>query len=127
MAFGEGTYEGGGAYTRVWQDELRDKQPLIERTNGVLSALGVASHHGLWDAYRDLRGFEKRATPVTYCTRTNPRCFDHTFGSRHFDVLKCDYYHKWCEQGLSDHLHMWARLRLRADQAGWNQWAGDCP
>ena len=75
-------YEDG-----CWRDRFGDERPRIEWINGVLSVLGGVSHHGLRDAYRDLHGFE-RPTPVThYTTHGNPRYFDHTFVSRHFEVL----------------------------------------
>ena len=109
VTFGEDPHEDGG--TSRW-------------TNGVLSVLDGESQHGLRDAYRDLHGFQT-PTPVTYHTGANPRCYDHTFVSRHFNVLKCGYYHEWREQRLSDHSPMWANLGLRTDQPDLKQWAGE--
>ena len=123
VTFGEGTYEAGGTCTQTWRDHHGVERPSIEWTNGVLSVLGGVSHHGLRDAYRDRHGFET-PPPVTHYTinGNNPRYFDHTFVSRHFDVRECDYYHRWREKGLSDHSPMWARLRLRTDQSDSKQW-----
>ena len=85
----------------------------MERANGVRSVLAGASQHGLRDAYRDRQGVET-ATPVThYTTRKNPRCFDHTFVSRHFEVVECGYFHDWRKKGWSDHSAMWTKLAFR--------------
>ncbi len=104
--------EGGS-----WRDRFGDERPRIEWINGVLSVLDGESQHGLRDAYRDLHGF-KTPTPVTHRTNrgNNPRCFDHAYVSRHFDIVNCDYYHEWRKAELSDHSPMWAQLRLRTDQ-----------
>lgn len=100
-----------------WRDRFGDGRPRVEWINGVLSVLDGESQHGLRDAYRDRHGF-KTPTPVTHRTNrgNNPRCFDHTFVSRHFDIVNCDYYHEWRKAELSDHSPMWAELRLRTDQ-----------
>lgn len=83
--------------------------------------LAGASQHGLRDAYRDLRGYKK--IPVTHLTtHGNPRCFDHTFVSRHLDVLACGYFHDWRTSGWSDHSAMWADLRLRASVPPLVEW-----
>ncbi|MCY4598233.1 MAG: endonuclease/exonuclease/phosphatase family protein [Bryobacterales bacterium] len=120
VTFEGGAHEDGRTNTGHWCDQFGVERPLKEWSEGVLSVLDGESQHGLRDAYRDLHGFEK-PIPVTYGTRTNPRCFDHTFVSRHFDVLECDYHHEWREQELSDHSPMWARLRLRTDQPDWKK------
>ena len=114
VTFIEETHEVGGTPGKAFIGKCGEKRPRVEWTNGVLSVLGGVSHHGLRDAYRDRRGFQW-PTPVTYCTtHGNPRCFDHTFVSRHFEVLDCGYYHKWRHPlKLSDHSPMWTRLRLR--------------
>ncbi len=127
VPFGEKIHKDGGTSTRGWYTKFGDRRRRIERTNGVRSVLDGASRHGLRDAYRDLHGFAA-ATPVTYyTTHGNPRCFDHTFVSRHFDVLTCGYFHEWREQGLSDHSPMWTNLRLSPDQPELVEWEGDRP
>ncbi len=127
VTFGEETPMVGGKPGLTWTDKCGDERSRIEWTNGVLSVLAGVSHHGLRDAYRDRHGFGW-PTPVTYCTRTNPRCFDHTFVSRHFDVVGCGYHHDWRkwhnDQRLSDHSAMWAELCLRRDHP--KQWEDDC-
>ncbi len=126
VTFGEKVYEDGETSTRHWRDPLSASRPPIEWRDGVLAVLGGASQHGLRDAYRACNNFEK-PSPVTHCTtRGNPRCFDHAFVSRHFKVLKCNYYHKWRKKGLSDHSPMWARLGLQSDQSEWKQWSDEC-
>lgn len=124
VTFVEGTHEVGGTAGPTHHGKCGEKRPRIEWTNGVLSVLSGVSHHGLRDAYRDRHGFEW-PTPVTYfTTHGNPRCFDHTFVSRHFEVLGCGYYHKWRHPlKLSDHSPMWTRVRLRTDPPA--QWACD--
>ena len=112
VPFGEKTYEDGGTSSRGRYTKFGVTRPRIQRTNGVRSVLAGASQHGLRDAYRDRHGVET-ATPVTYNTRKNPRCFDHTFVSRHFEVVDCGYYHEWRKQGWSDHSAMWTRLSFR--------------
>ena len=122
VTFGEKTRKGGETSTRPWRDQFGDERPLIEWTDGVLSVLDGTSRHRLRDAYRVCNGFQ---TPdlVTWGTR----CFDHTFVSRHFEVLGCGYYHEWRHQlELSDHSPMWTRLRLRTGQPELQQRAGDC-
>ena len=106
-----------------WRDQFGDERPRIEWINGVLSVLDGESQHGLRDAYRNPLGSKTR-NPVTFHKPpANPRCFDHTFVSPHFEVLGCDYYHEWRQPlKLSDHSPMWARLRLRTDQPDWKQW-----
>lgn len=107
----------GKRVRKRWRDKFGDERPSIEWANGVRSVLdGAASKHRLRDAYRDRHG-PSEDTPITYRTTrgNNPKCFDHTFVSKHFDVLACCYHHEWREKGLSDHSPMWTRLRLRSD------------
>ena len=126
VTFGEIAHEEGGTSNHHWRDPLSASRAPIEWINGVLAVLGGEAQHGPRDAYRVWNGFGK-PTPVTHCTtRGNPRCFDHTFVSRHFKVLKCDYYHEWRKQGLSDHSPMWAELCLQSDQPEWKQWSDEC-
>ena len=113
VPFGEKIHEDGGTSIRGWYNRFGDRRRRIERTSGVRSVLAGASQHGLRDAYRDLHGYET-ATPVThYTTHRNPRCFDHTFVSRHFEVADCGYFHEWRKQGWSDHSAMWTKLTFR--------------
>lgn len=113
VPFGEKIHEDGGTSIRGWKTQFGVRRRNMERANGVRSVLAGASQHGLRDAYRDLHGFET-ATPVThYTTRKNPRSFDHTFVSRHFEVVDCGYYHEWRKQGWSDHSAMWTKLTFR--------------
>ena len=94
-----------------WRDQFGDERPRIEWINGVLAVLDGESKHGLRDAYRARNGFQAPDL-VSWGTR----CIDHTFVSRHFEVLGCDYHHEWREQDkLSDHSPMWTELRLRAE------------
>ena len=107
--------DGKGASER-WTDQFGDERPSIEWANGVRSVLdNAASQHRLRDAYRQVRRGPEEPTPVTHRTKKGgkPRCFDHTFVSRHFDVPACGYFHLWRERGLSDHSPMWAHLRFR--------------
>ena len=113
VPFGEKIHEDGGTSIRGWQTKFGDRRRRIEWTSGVRSVLAGASQHGLRNAYRDLHGFET-ATPVThYTTHRNPRCFDHTFVSRHFEVAACGYYREWRKKGWSDHSAMWTKLTFR--------------
>ena len=113
VPFGEKIHENGGTSIRGWQTKFGVRRRNMERANGVRSVLAGASQHGLRDAYRDRHGVET-ATPVThFTTRKNPRCFDHTFISRHFEVADCGYYHDWRKQRWSDHSAMWTRLTFR--------------
>ena len=117
VTFSEELHGDCGRSKETWPDDCGDDRPRVEWTNGVLSVLGGVSHHGLRDAYRDRHGIQKD-TLVTFCKGANKKCFDHTFVSRHFEVLDCGYYHKWRHQlKLSDHSPMWGKLRLRTDQA----------
>ena len=102
----------GGRPTGRSRDKFGDERPSVEWAEGVLSVLDDKSEHRLRDAYRACNGFQK-SDLVTWGTR----CFDHTFVSRHFEVLDCGYYHDWREElKLSDHSPMWVELGLRADQ-----------
>ena len=113
VPFGEKIHEDGGTSILGWYTKFSDRRRRIEWTSGVRSVLAGASQHGLRDAYRDLHGFET-ATPVThYTTHRNPRCFDHTFVSRHFEVAACGYYREWRKKGWSDHSAMWTKLTFR--------------
>lgn len=120
VTFGEALHEGGGTSSPAWRDRSGVERPGIEWTNGVLSVLAGAAQHGLRDSYRHLHGSD--VTPVTHVTRGRPRCFDHTFVSRHFEVLGCGYHHEWRERNLSDHSAMWTRLALREDQPPLVEW-----
>ncbi len=94
----------------------------VHWANGVRAVLAGTSHHGLRDAYRERYGFAA-ATPVTHrTTGGNPRCFDHTFVSRHFEVADCGYYHEWRRRRLSDHSGMWTKLGLRTDVPRLDNW-----
>lgn len=85
------------------------------------SVLAGATQHGLRDAYRDLHGHE--TTPVTHLTtRAGKRCIDHTFVSRHFDVLSCEYLHELRERKLSDHSAMSTSLRFRREHPPLETW-----
>ena len=58
-----------------------------------------------------------------------PRCFDHTFVSRHFEVRHASaagYHHEWRRPGLSDHSAMWTKLRVcgRRCRDGWRRRGG---
>jgi len=113
VPFGATIHEDGGTSSQGSFSKFGVERPRIEWANGVRSVLAGASQHGLRDAYRDLHGFEM-ATPVTHCTtHNNPRCFDHTFVSRHFEVAGCGYYHEWRNKGWSDHSAMWTKLTFR--------------
>ena len=125
VPFGEKIYEDGGTSVRGCHTKFGVRRPNMERVNGVRSVLAGASQHGLRDAYRDLHGFET-ATPVTHrTTRNNRRCFDHTFVSRHFEVVECGYYHEWRKQGWSDHSAMWTRLSFREKLPKLVEWEVD--
>ena len=113
VPFGEKIHADGGTSILGWYTKFGDRRRRIEWTSGVRSVLAGASQHGLRDAYRDLHGYET-ATPVThYTTHNNPRCFDHTFVSRNFEVADCGYFHEWRKQGWSDHSAMWTKLAFR--------------
>lgn len=100
VTFGENRRKDGGTTSPAWKDSFGDERRGIEWMNGVRSVLAGASQHGLRDAYRDLHGYGPM--PVTYyTTRGNRRCFDHTFVSRHLEVLECGYFHEWREAGWS--------------------------
>ena len=92
----------------------RSGRPRADWSAGVRSVLADTSRHGLRDAFRDRHGFEVEA-PVTHRVSKGggPRCFDHTFVSRHFEVIGSGYHHEWRRPGLSDHSAMWTKLRLR--------------
>ncbi len=122
VPFREKIHEDRGTSIRGWYTKFGDKRRRVEWTNGVRSVLAGASQHGLRDAYRDLHGFET-ATPVThYTTQNNPRCFDHTFVSRHFEVANCGYYHEWRKKGWSDHSAMWTKLSFRKKMPALIEW-----
>lgn len=89
-------------------------RPGADWSAGVRSVLADTSRHGLRDAFRDRHGFEVEA-PVTHRVSKGdgPRCFDHTFVSRHFEVIGSGYHHEWRRPGMSDHSAMWTKLRLR--------------
>lgn len=121
VTWGETIHKDGGTSSPAWKDKDGDERPGIEWTNGVRSVLAGASQHGLRDAYRDLHGYG--STPVTHYTSWgNPRCFDHTYVSRHLDVLSCGYFHEWREAGWSDHSAMWTNMRLTPQQPALVEW-----
>ena len=125
VPFGEKIHEDGGTSIRGWKTQFGVRRRNMERANGVRSVLAGASQHGLRDAYRDLHGFET-ATPVTYrTTRDNPRCFDHTFVSRHFEVVDCGYFHEWRKKGWSDHSAMWTKLSFREEIPDLIEWEAE--
>lgn len=92
----------------------RHGRPRADWSSGVRSVLADTSRHGLRDAFRDRHGFEVEA-PVTHRVSKGgaPRCFDHTFVSRHFEVVGSGYHHAWQRLKCSDHSAMWTKLRLR--------------
>ena len=92
-------------------DKGHNERRLSEWTDGVLSVLAGPSHHGLRNAYTDLHGIQI-PNLVSLYTGNNPRCYDHTFVSRHFTVGKCYYRHEWLKQKLSDHAPICTRLSL---------------
>jgi len=98
-------------------------RPLEDWSKGVRSVLADTSRHGLRDAYRDRHGFTV-ATPATHRVTKGkgPRCFDHTFVSRHFEVVDCGYHHEWRRERWSDHSAMWTRLRLRTEVPPLENW-----
>lgn len=98
----------------------------IKWRNGVLAVLNGESQHGLRDAYRDCNGYQP---PDLFTWKGNKGargCYDHTFVSRHFEIVNCGYFHEWRKAGLSDHSPMWTELRLRTDLPELKQWADDC-
>ena len=124
VTWGETLHADGGTSSPAWKDKGGDERPGIEWTNGVRSVLAGASQHGLRDAYRDLHGYD--SMPVThYTSKGNPRCFDHTFVSRHLEVTDCGYHHAWRQKGWSDHSAMWTRLRIVQAQPGLIAWDED--
>ena len=99
-------------------------RPHADWSEGVRSVLADTSRHGLRDAYRDRHGFAV-ATPVTHRVNRGKeprRCFDHTFVSRHFEVVDCGYHHEWRRQKWSDHSAMWTKLRLRTEFPPLDNW-----
>ena len=108
---------------KQWADGFGRNGSGMEWDYPVRAVLTGASQHGLRDAYRALHGFAK--TPVTLVTGGNPKCYDHTFVSRHFDLKACGYCHKWRKLGVSDHSPMWTDLRLRTDKSPLLQWDND--
>ena len=99
-------------------------RPHADWSEGVRSVLADTSRHGLRDAFRDRHGFEV-ATPVTHRVNRGKeprRCFDHTFVSRHFEVVDCGYHHEWRRQKWSDHSSMWTKLRLRTEFPPLDNW-----
>ena len=124
VPFGEKIHDDKGTSIRGWQTKFGVRRRNMERVNGVRSVLDGASQHGLRDAYRDRHGVEA-ATPVTYNTRKNPRCFDHTFVSRHFEVVDCGYYHEWRKQKWSDHSAMWTKLSFREEIPDLIEWEAE--
>ena len=88
-----------------------DERLRSEWTDGVLSVLAGPSHHGLRNAYTHLHGIQIPDL-VSHYTGPNPRCYDHTFVSRHFTVDECSYRHEWLKQKLSDHAPICTRLSL---------------
>ena len=97
-------------------------RPRTDWSHGVRAVLAGTSRHGLRDAYRDRHGFAV-ATPVTHrVTRGKPRCIDHTFVSRHFEVVDCGYHHEWRRKRWSDHSAMWTKLRLRTELPPLEHW-----
>ena len=98
----------GRRRTGCWRDHFGDERPRSEWAGGVLSVLDGESEHGLRDAYRHRNGCQ-----ASDLFTWGKRCFDHTFVSRHFEVLGCGYHHDWREQEkLSDHSPMRTELRL---------------
>lgn len=118
VTFGDDLDEDGAVLISRRRKEGR---PVSDWFSGVRSVLAGRDRHGLRDAYRDRHGFTV-ATPVTHRVRNLPRCFDHTFVSRHFSVIDCGYHHEWRRRKLSDHSAMWAELRLRAELPPLTKW-----
>ena len=102
----------------------RSGRPRADWSKGVRSVLADTSRHGLRDAYRDYHGFAG-TTPVTHRVSkgNSRRCFDHTFVSRHFEVVDCGYHHEWRRQRWSDHSAMWTKLQLRIQVPPLVRWA----
>ena len=122
VTFEEKLLAGGGTTSPSHMRDLFGvTRPGVEWTCGVRSVLAGASQHGLRDAWRDTHGWE--STPVTHrTTANNPRCFDHTLVSRHFEILDCGYFHEWRLKGWSDHSAMWTDLRLSLEPAPLVEW-----
>ena len=112
-----------------WPDQFGDERPSVEWAHGVCSVLDEgASQHRLRNAYRVRRG-PKEPTPVTHRTKAGkkPRCFDHAFVSRHFDVLARGYFHVWREREWSDHSPMYVHLRFDRIDRDWNDGLTNVP
>lgn len=103
-------------------DRFGTTRPVSDWSRGVLRVLGGASHHGLRDVYRAVHGFDR--VPVTHVTtKGRPRCFDHGFVSRHFEIIDANYHHGWRERRLSDHSPLWFRLQQRDEVPDLYEWA----
>jgi endonuclease/exonuclease/phosphatase family metal-dependent hydrolase len=85
-----------------FKDDFGTTRPEREWPRAVLRVLGGVAHHGLVDVVRAKHGFDH--APTTHETaKKNPRCFDHGFASRHFEIDDVRYRHDWREAKLSDH------------------------
>ncbi len=127
VTWGENIDKNGVPYLcKEWADGYGRRGSGKEWDDPVRSVLAGASRHGLRDAYRALHGFAR--TPVTHVTKGSPKCYDHTFVSRHFDLKACGYCHKYRKSGVSDHSPMWTELELNADLPPlvlWDGYKGD--
>ena len=118
-------YREGGGLTiseRIKKDRFGTERTRSEWSTSVLRILAGHVHHGLRDVYRTVHGLQQ--APVTHkTTGGNPRCFDHGFVSRHFEVKACGYRHDWRKSRLSDHSALWFELEPRSKLRALSAWS----
>ena len=120
VTWGEDSKDGVPCLWEKWADGYGRSGSGMEWDYPVRSVLAGASRHGLRDAYRALHGYAQ--TPVTLVTKGLPKCYDHTFVSRHFDLEACGYCHQYRKSKVSDHSPMWTDLEWIADPPPLVQW-----
>lgn len=112
VSFASDLREDGGVRVsgkfRKGTDEPKPRADWGRAVRDVLSP----SAHGLANVIEAKHGMVP--TPVTHLVSgKHPRCFDHGFASRHFEVVESGYHHEWRTNGWSDHSALWFVVRPR--------------
>ncbi|MCB9636895.1 MAG: endonuclease/exonuclease/phosphatase family protein [Sandaracinus sp.] len=97
--------DGGVRVSGKYRKNTDEPKPRADWGRAVRDVLSPSAH-GLTNVIEAKHPMVP--TPVTHVVSgKHPRCFDHGFASRHFEVVESGYHHEWRTNGSSDHSALW--------------------